>query len=303
MFIFRWLFGWLGKFFSSKAGKITAGVMGAVGAGAAVAGGVEIGKAVKLNRRARKMRDEALQKHEEHYSKVQAVLEATTKTKMTAIASFDEFADQMAMLQGRPEFNEIGCKGVELPAFTAEELKVISNKVALAVEGAAYAGAGAGLGIAAYGLNVLALGPGLLIGGIGMLVAGGHIKKKAIENSKQAKQLVKDVDEIIKQYDELAAAATMLGDHIGSIYAQYSKRLTRMKKILAKKTVWSELNEKEQLTIENTILLVGMLYKLCKIELIVKVKKAEKVNAEEVKGIEAEIEAALRHTKSRGLFA
>ena len=303
MFIFRWLFGWLGKFFSSKAGKITAGVMGAAGAGLAVAGGVEIGKAAKLNRRARKMRDEALQKHEEHYSKVQSVLEATTKTKMTAIASFDEFADQMAMIQGRPEFETIGCKGVQLPAFTADELKVISNKVALAVEGAAYAGAGAGLGIAAYGLNVLALGPGLLIGGIGMLVAGGHIKKKAIENSRQAKQLVKDVDEIIKQYDELAKAAAMLGEHIGSIYAQYTKHLARMKKILSKKTVWSNLNEKEQLAIENTILLVGMLYKLCKIELIVKVKKAEKVNVAEVEGIEAEVEAALHHTKRRGLFA
>ena len=300
--IIGWIFSKLRNFFGSKAGKITAATVGAVGVGAAGVGAVQAGKAIKLNRRAKKMRDEALQRHEEHYSKVQGALEAAGKVKLTAIESFDDFAEQMAKIQGRPEFDEISCKGVKLPAFTGDDLKVISNNVAFAIEGAVGAGAGAGLGIAVCGLNLVALGPGLLIGGIGLLVAGGHIKKKAIENNRQAKQLVKDVDAIVKQYDELAAAAALLEKHISAVYAQYDKHLARMKKILSKKTRWSDMTDKEHTAIENTILLVGMLFKLCKIELIVKEKKTETINAKEVESIGTEVDATLKHAKRFGFL-
>jgi hypothetical protein len=297
-----WIFSNLRNFFGSKAGKITAAAVGAVGAGAAGYVAVQAGRAIKLNRRSKKMRDEALQRHEEHYNKVQGALEAAGKVKLTAIESFDDFAEQMAKIQGRPEFDEIGCKGVKLPEFTADDLKVISNNVALAVEGVAYAGAGAGLGIAVCGLNLVALGPGLLISGIGLMIAGGHIKKKAIENNKQAKQLVKDVDAIVKQYDELATAAALLEKHISAVYAQYEKHLARMKKILSKKTRWSDMSDKEHTAIENTILLVGMLFKLCKIELIVNAKKTESINAEEVETIGAEVERVIKHTRKKQYY-
>ena len=301
--IFGWIFDKCRNFFSSTIGKVITVILGLFGITIGTAGAVEAGKAIKLNRRAKKIRDDALQRHEEHYNKVQGALEAAGKVKLTAIESFDDFAEQMAKIQGRPEFDEISCKGVELPAFTADDLKVISNNVAFAIEGAVGAGAGAGLGIAVCGLNLVALGPGLLIGGIGLLIAGGHIKKKAIENKKQAKQLAKDVDAIVKQYDELAEAASLLEQHISAVYAQYEKHLTKMKKILAKKTSWSDMSGKDHTVIENTILLVGMLFKLCKIELIVKEHKAETINAEEVKTIGAEVDAALKHTKRWSLFA
>ena len=80
------------------------------------------------------------------------------------------------------------------------------------------------------------------------------------------------------------------------------KRLDIMKKILAKKSLWSNMSEKEQAIIENTILLVGMLYKLCKIELVVNEKKAEKINTEEVKSVGAEVDATLKHTKHKLFF-
>lgn len=292
-----WIFRKSRDFFSSTIGKVIAGILLLLGIGGGTAGAVEAGKAIKLNRRSRKIRDEALQLHEEHYQKVQSALEAAGRTKLVAIDSFDDFADQMAKIQDRPEFNTIECKGVELPTFTADDLKIISNNVALAVEGVAYAGAGAGLGIAVCGLNVLALGPGMFIGGIGLLVAGGRIKKKAVANHKQAKQLAQDVDTIIKQYDELAEAATLLEKHISSVYTQYEKQMAKMKEILSKKTVWGTMSKREQTTIENVILLVGMLFKLCKIELIVKKNKAEVICSEEIKNIGTEVDALLKRTK------
>ena len=297
MFIIRWLIEKLGKFFSSKTGKIAAWIGVGVGAGAAAYGGVEIGKAVKLSRRAQKIRNEALQRHEEHYSKAQRALEAAGNKKIVVVKAFEAFANEMEKLQGRPEFADIMPNGFELPKFTTEDLKVISNKVALAVEGAAFAGAG--LGIAAYGLNILAIGPGALFAGVGILVAGEHIKKKAIENNKQAKQLAKDVKQLVAQYDELADAADNLTRQLDNIYSQYQRYFNKMKKILAKKTQWSALADKEQQVVKNTIMLVGTLFKLCKVELVVKARKAETVNTEAVKKSEVAVNKTLKQTKKK----
>lgn len=63
------------------------------------------------------------------------------------------------------------------------------------------------------------------------------------------------------------------------------------------------MTDKEHTAIENTILLVGMLYKLCKIELIVKHKKEETINTDEVKKVGAEVDATLKHTKHWGFFS
>lgn len=302
MFIIRWIIEKLGKFFSSKAGKIFAWVGVGVGAGAAAYGGVEIGKAVKLSRRAQKILNEALRKHEEHYSKAQSALETAGNKKLVVVKSFEDFANEMEKLQGRPEFADIIPRGADLPKFTTEDLKVISNKVALAVEGAAFAGAGAGLGIAAYGLNILAIGPGALFAGVGILVAGEHIKKKAIENNRQAKQLAKEVKQLVVQYAELASAAENLTKQLDDIYSQYQRYFSKMKKILTQKTQWNTLAEKEQQVIKNTVMLVGTLFELCKVELVVRTRKAETVNSEAVKKSEVVADKTLKQTKKKFLI-
>lgn len=299
MFIIRWLIEKLGKFFSSKAGKVIAWISALFGIGAATYGGVEIGKAVKLSKRAQKIRDEALQRHEEHYNKAQSALETAGNKKLAAVNSFEDFANQMEKLQGRPEFADIIPKDCNLPKFTAEDLKVISNKVALAVEGAAFAGAGAGLGIAAYGLNIFAFGPGVLFAGVGILVAGENIKKKAIENNKQAKLLAKEVKQLVAQYDELTDAAENLAKQLDDAFSQYQRCFGKMKKILVKKTQWNSLTEKEQQIIKNTVMLVGTLFELCKVELVVKERKTETVNTEAVKKSEAVVDKTLKKTKKK----
>ena len=100
----------------------------------------------------------------------------------------------------------------------------------------------------------------------------------------------------------MAAAAALLEKHISAVYAQYDRHLARMKKILSKKTRWNDMTDKEHTAIENTMLLVGMLFKLCKIELIVKEKNTETINADEVETIGAEVDAALKHTKHKLFF-
>lgn len=302
MFIIRWLIEKLGKFFSSKAGKVVAWISALFGIGTAAYGGVEIGKAVKLSKRAKKIRDEALQRHEEHYIKAQSALETAGNKKLLVVKSFEDFANQMEKLQGRPEFADIIPKDCDLPKFTAEDLKVISNKVTLAVEGAAFAGAGAGLGIAAYGLNVFAFGPGVLVAGVGILVAGEHIKKKAIENSKQAKLLAKEVKQLVAQYDELTDAAENLTKQLEDVFLQYQRYFGKMKKILAKKTRWDDLAAKEQQVVKNTVMLVGTLFNLCKVELVVKERKVETVNMEAVKKAEAAVDKTLKITKKKFLI-
>lgn len=58
------------------------------------------------------------------------------------------------------------------------------------------------------------------------------------------------------------------------------------------------MSKKERLVIENTILLVGMLSKLCKIELIIKDNMAELINIDEVRKVDADAKRILKHTKT-----
>lgn len=69
--------------------------------------------------------------------------------------SFDNFAEQMSKIQYRPEFDEINYKCVDLPKFTANDLKNVLNGLVLAVEGVARAGVGAGMDIALCDLILL----------------------------------------------------------------------------------------------------------------------------------------------------
>lgn len=299
MKIIMWVIQKLRSFFSSKTGKVFSWIAGLFGGGAVVCGGAKVVEAVNLNKRAKKIRDEALTLHEEHYNKAQTALETAGQKKLAAIQTFSEFANLMEKLRDRPRFSDITEDGVSLPTITTDELKVIADNVAAAIGGVALAGAGAGLGIAAYGLNVLAFGPGMLFGGVGMLMAGNQLKNKAVENKRQAKQLANDIEQLIGQYDQLANAADSLSKQLDDVYSNYIPHLEKMKKILEKKTIWDKLSVKEQRIIKNAMYLVGMMYKLCKTELVLKTKKAETVNVAGVKAIEEEVEKTIKPMKKK----
>ena len=55
------------------------------------------------------------------------------------------------------------------------------------------------------------------------------------------------------------------------------------------KTDWREFSEKEKLTTENAILLVGLLYSMCKVKLVLKGQDKDELNRVNIYAVNAGI--------------
>lgn len=303
--IFECLISIIKRFFSSKAGKIAAGTGAAVGVAAAVDGSVKVVRAKKTNKLAEGIRASAIKDHDEGKQKTDKALEELGETELSCIRSFSVFSDMIEQIHSRPEFH-VTIPGVSLPPYNPAEYKQMNACVELAIGSAGGTLAGAAIGVAAMGAGVLALGPGVLVGGVVLCVMGNKMVKQSAENLKQARQMKKDVDRIIEFYAELRSISKKLNESIKAVNVQYDKHLKKAQHIVSKKTDWRAFSEKECRIVENTIMLVGCLHKMCKINLVVREAQPtaiEAVNRADVERTKAEATIVLDSLRKANLPA
>lgn len=169
-----------------------------------------------------------------------------------------------------------------------------TNATLAALGGGTIAAGGGGMALGSTVLGGAALGIGLLAGGVIFSIAGSKLSEKADEAYAQAKRTKKEVDIIVSYFDELYSAAKKFKDTLSKVEKQYKKHLKELDYVVncLGKTEWSEFTEKEKLMTQNAILLVGLLYKMCQVNLVLKAKKADKLNKVNHKGIDASIDNA-----------
>ena len=124
------------------------------------------------------------------------------------------------------------------------------------------------------------LGVGLLIGGIIFNIAGAKISDQADELYSQAAKTEKEVEKIVAYLEELHKASMIFKRALTDTEKQYRKHLNMLKYIVdySEKTNWKNFSEKEKKVTENTILLVGLLYKMCRVNLVCKGKSESDIN-------------------------
>ena len=125
------------------------------------------------------------------------------------------------------------------------------------------------------------LGVGLLVGGIIFSVTGSKLSDKADEAYKQAQRTEKEVNEIVVYFDELISAAKPFKTSLTEVEKQYRKRLATLDHVVnfSEKVQWSGFTDKEKQMTENAVLLVGLLYKMCKTSLVLKDQDGDGLNA------------------------
>ena len=125
------------------------------------------------------------------------------------------------------------------------------------------------------------LGVGLLVGGIIFNVTGSKLSDKADEAFKQAKRTESEVNKIVGYFNELISAAKPFKTSLTEIEKQYKKRLSTLDHVVnfSEKVQWSEFTDKEKQITENAVLLVGLLYKMCKTSLVLKDQDGDGLNA------------------------
>lgn len=277
---FKWLFSLMKK----HPKGIIAGAAG-IGAAGGGAGLFAARKAKKTNKKALKIKQDALDKYDSENKKTEKKLVELGKTEKTIIDSFSHFSDLMEQIQGRPKFKTNIFSEVKLPNIELSEIKIQSKELQMAFAGIGGVGAGALAGLAAFGATTIIAAPVCIGAGAALCVKGFSLRKKATENVKQAKQLSKRVDEIVNYFEDLRQAADSFNDCLQAVFARYREYVERVEITLLRETEWKKLTSEEKKEIENTVLLTRLLYSMVQTNIIIQQENEDKIESVNNKGI------------------
>ena len=154
-----------------------------------------------------------------------------------------------------------------------------TNATLAALGGGALAAGGGGMALGSAILGGATLGVGLLVGGIIFNVTGKKLSEKADEAWDQMKKAEAEIDRICPYLEELETTANKYYATLNSVNVLYKKNfelLDSMVNVLDRRD-YNTFSEKEKLVVENTVRLVGLLYEMCKVQLVLK-SEGEQLN-------------------------
>ena len=155
-----------------------------------------------------------------------------------------------------------------------------TNATLAAIGGGSLASGGGGMALGSAILGGATLGVGLLVGGAIMGLTGSKLSDQADEAYRQASRTEEQVDKIVGYLKELTNVAENFELSLMEVEAQYKKRLARLDEIVnyyGKKN-WHDFTGDEKELTKSTVLLVGMLNKMCKTKLVVENHAEDGIN-------------------------
>ena len=146
--------------------------------------------------------------------------------------------------------------------------------------GGALAAGGGGMAAGAAALSAATLGVGLLVGGIIFSVTGSKLSGKADEAWAQMKKAEEKINVICNYLVDLRTTSNKYYETLSKVNSIYQRHLDELKCIVnvREHTNWNTFTSDEKILTENTVLLVGLLYSMCKVELVLKGKNENDIN-------------------------
>lgn len=161
-----------------------------------------------------------------------------------------------------------------------------TNAAIAAIGGGSLAAGGGGMALGSAVLGGMAAGIGIMFGGLVFEITGERLSKSADKAMAEAKNTERNVSKIIEHYDKLIVTTDAFGRIMAKIANMYLDSFQRMIDVIDSKDNydWSNFSEREKLVIENTILYVGLLYNMCKVQLVKKINEELcEVNEDDIK--------------------
>ena len=172
-----------------------------------------------------------------------------------------------------------------------------TNATLAALGGGAVAYGGGGIALGTAVLGGATLGVGLLVGGIIFNATGSKLSDKADEAYVQAKRTESEVNTIVAYFDELTDVAIAFKESLTKVEGVYRKYLDIIDHIVNfnEKTQWEDFTDKEKKATENAVLLVGLMYTMCQVNLVLKQGDDElnKVNKDAVDDVIGDADVVL----------
>lgn len=178
-----------------------------------------------------------------------------------------------------------------------------ANATLAALGGGALAAGGGGMALGTTILGATTLGVGLLVGGIIFNITGRSISNKVDDASYQVKKIEAEVDSACRYLARLFRYATGFKEVLDKVNGVYRTHLSKLKYTVnfLEKTDWNQFTEEEKLTAENTVLLVQLLYNMCKTKLVIQSENADKQNEINTAAIDKACARAKEVLEERGL--
>lgn len=273
------------------AGAAIAAGIGGVGAG--INGGVKMKEAKDTMEHAKSMMERAQESVEENNKKTLKTMDKIGKRELEVLSSFKDFSDLIEKIQGRPEFKNYSQGKYDIPEYNPEDLKNVSVGAGVLLGGLGGAAVGTAGGFAAAGATTSAvmalgtavlggatLGVGLLVGGIIFNFTGSKMSDKADDAYRQAKKAQEDAERIINYLNELNDTAKDFYEALNGTAVVYEDLLMALDRLINRqhKVKWVEYSNSEKMLVQNSALIVGVLYKVCQTKIVKENKNKDDFN-------------------------
>lgn len=145
------------------------------------------------------------------------------------------------------------------------------NATMATLGGGAIAAGGGGVAAGTAVLGGAAAGVGIFVGGIIINFVGRDLAKNAEELEAQVAEEKESAGRACSLLDDISESAKRYQDVIAAVQREYLGHVEKISLIVNDlgKTDWNDFSQKERTAFENTILLVGLLFRLCRMKLII----------------------------------
>lgn len=176
-----------------------------------------------------------------------------------------------------------------------------TNATLAALGGGALAAGGGGIALGTTILGAKTLGVGLLVGGAIFGIVGASLSKKAEEARHQVSKEGQEVDRICTYLRELNEVAVKYYKAISKVDDLYRPRLDKLYGLvyLDNKRDWLEYSSEEKMLVENLVLLVQVLFKMCQVQIVFASEKENELNTINTMGVNGAIYTAEKAIRSR----
>lgn len=156
-----------------------------------------------------------------------------------------------------------------------------TNATLAALGGGAIAAGGGGIALGTTILGATTLGIGLLVGGAIFNITGGKMSDKADEAWNQMKKAECKINDICDYLSDLEGTAAKYTDSLNAVYKKYLEYFNFVSHVVnsMNKTDWDDFSQNEKIATQNTVLLVGLLYQMCKVKLVNKAEGDAEINS------------------------
>ena len=156
----------------------------------------------------------------------------------------------------------------------------LTNATLAALGGGAIAAGGGGMALGTTILGATTLGVGLLVGGAIFSFTGSKLSDKADEAYSQMEKAKETINKICAYLIDLENTAIKYTESLVIVREKYSDNFNFISYLVNKlnKVDWNAFSEDEKRVTENTVLLVGLLYKMCQVNLVIKAENEDEMN-------------------------